>query len=344
MFLFSRLTALSNTVRSSSKRLLATMPSIDTSFKVNHTSLRVKDPKVSVPFYEKHFGMKLLDQVRIPGGKTTLYLLGFENASNKDLPWTAREGLLELAHDHGSESDNSFTVNHGNGKEFRGFGHICFAVDNIQASESELLEAGVKFQKKLSDGRQKDIAFALDPDGYWIELIEHTQGKQEGKTDFATYKFNHSMIRVKDPVKSLDFYQNVLGLKLLRKLDFPEAEFALYFLGYEHDPEFTGYEGRGQAAREGIIELTHNYGTENDANFSYHNGNSTENGAIAGFGHTCVTCKNPKKFVDEINALYKDADWAVEYDTAAFKTIAFLRDPDGYSVEILGWETYKNLK
>lgn len=344
MVFFSRFRSLSGTIRSTSKRLLATMPSIDTSFKVNHTCLRVKDPKVSVPFYEKNFGLKLVEKIAIPGGNTTLYLLGLENESNKDLPWTAREGLLELCHDHGSETNDSFTVNHGNGKEFRGFGHICFSVDNIQASESDLLAAGVKFQKKLSDGRQKDIAFALDPDGYWIELIEHTNGKVEGKTNTATYKFNHTMIRVKDPVKSLNFYQNVLGLKLLNKLDFPEAQFTLYFLGYEHDANFSGYEGRGQAAREGIIELTHNYGTEDDASFSYHNGNSTENGAIAGFGHTCVTCKDPKKFVDEINALYKDADWSVKFDEAPVKSIAFLRDPDGYSVEIFGWDTYKNLK
>lgn len=81
----------------------------------------------------------------------------------------------------------------------------------------------------------KHIAFALDPDGYWVELIGHPgSSSTETATNLACYRFNHTMIRVKDPEKSLNFYRSVLGMSLLRAHDNPEARFGLYFLGYRH--------------------------------------------------------------------------------------------------------------
>lgn len=74
-----------------------------------------------------------------------------------------------------------------------------------------------------------------------------------------------------------------MGFKLLSTREFPEAKFTLYFLGYEHDPNFKqdSMTRDDQARLESIIELTHNWGTESDPEFKgYHNGNSTENGAI----------------------------------------------------------------
>lgn len=74
-----------------------------------------------------------------------------------------REGILELTHNYGSE-DKEGQVYHNGNKEPQGFGHIAFTVDNIAAACQALEKNGVKFQKKQSDGRQKNIAFALDPD------------------------------------------------------------------------------------------------------------------------------------------------------------------------------------
>ncbi|EGW34650.1 glyoxalase I [Spathaspora passalidarum NRRL Y-27907] len=320
------------------------MPSIDNSFLMNHTCLRIKDPKVTIPFYTEGLGFKLIKT--FPFETFTLYMLNYENESNKDLNWSAREGVLELCHNHGVENDPDYKLNHGNGTEFRGFGHICVTVDNIEVVQEKLLAKGVKFQKKLSDGRQKNIAFALDPNGYWIELVENGINKVEAKTDSANYRFNHSMIRVKDPKKSLDFYKNVLGFKIISKKDFPEAKFTLYFLGYDHDPEFKedSQQGNEQMKRSSLIELTHNWGTESDPDFKgYHNGNSTENGAIQGYGHTCVSCKDPAKFCAEIEQELGDkADWSLKWDQGNIKKIAFIRDPDGYSVEILGHDLFAN--
>jgi lactoylglutathione lyase len=92
------------------------------------------------------------------------------------------------------------------------------------------------------------------------------------------------MIRVKDPEKSLAFYQDVLGMKLVRKVEASVASFNLYFLGYKDEKPST-------ADYEGLLELTWNYGTEKDADFKYHNGNDEPQG----FGHLCIT-------VDDIQA------------------------------------------
>lgn len=88
------------------------------------------------------------------------------------------------------------------------------------------------------------------------------------------------MLRVKDAEKSLRFYQEVLGMSLFRTHEASAAGFNLYFLGYPGD---KGVPSGDQARREGILELTWNYGTEKDEAFSYHDGNKEPQG----FGHIC---------------------------------------------------------
>lgn len=312
------------------------MVTFDDSFVMNHTCLRIKDPKVSIPFYEKNFGMKVISTLEY--SLFTLFMLNFETAENKNKPWASREGVLELCHNHGAESDENYTVNNGNGSTFRGFGHICVSVDNIQECESTLLKNQAKFQKKLSDGRQKNIAFVLDPDGYWIELVEHEINKTEGVTDMSTYKFNHTMVRVKDPKKSLDFYTKKMGMKLLATSTHELAKFTLYFLAYDHKNtvEENKIEVPARHMKESLLELTHNWGTENDESFAYHNGNSTENGAKQGYGHISINCKDPAKFCSELESEIGEDAFAVRWGKAKMSdSLAFVRDPDGYSIEIL---------
>ncbi|CAK9167567.1 unnamed protein product [Ilex paraguariensis] len=96
------------------------------------------------------------------------------------------------------------------------------------------------------------------------------------------YFMQQTMYRIKDPKISLDFYSGVLGMSLLKRLDFPELKFSLYFMGYEdtssapiNPVERTAWTF-GQKA---TIELTHNWGTEIDPEFKgYHNGNSEPRG------------------------------------------------------------------
>ena len=89
------------------------------------------------------------------------------------------------------------------------------------------------------------------------------------------FVLNHTMLRVKDPKKSLDFYTRVMGMRLVRKNDFPGGKFSLYFLGTFNEEETktipqNNDDMRGWAlAQKSILELTHNWGTEDDDSFSH---------------------------------------------------------------------------
>jgi lactoylglutathione lyase len=134
--------------------------------------LRVKDPNQSVKFYE-FLGMKVIHVLKQPEAKFNLYFLAYDSpkAVSPGNHWTDREGIIELTHNYGTENDAEYKINNGNSEPFRGFGHVCILVDNIQAACKRIEDAGYSFQKKLTDGRMRHIAFALDPDGYWVEII-----------------------------------------------------------------------------------------------------------------------------------------------------------------------------
>ncbi|KIM45579.1 hypothetical protein M413DRAFT_66221 [Hebeloma cylindrosporum] len=146
------------------------------SFKFNHTMLRIRDPAASLPFYQNIIGMELLSEKK--SDDFTLYFLAF-NHEGKDLTKEekeasrfAREGVLELTHNHGTESDPNFQgYSSGNSDPGRGFGHIAITVDDVEKACERFEQLGVQFKKKPSDGKMRHIAFILDPDGYWIEIV-----------------------------------------------------------------------------------------------------------------------------------------------------------------------------
>ncbi|ANB14935.1 lactoylglutathione lyase GLO1 [Sugiyamaella lignohabitans] len=320
------------TVTTSATNKMASVSTVP--YALNHTMFRIKDPKVSLDFYKKHFGMDLVATLPVNELGFTNYFLAFNGAKAlyKDKPWYEREGVLELCHNHGSENDSSFKANNGNVEPHRGFGHICFSVDRLEPLCESLEAAGVKFQKKLSDGRQKDIAFALDPDGYWIELVANKTIAEADKLpagDLSRIRFYHTMIRVKDPVKSLKFYEETLGMVLLRTNEVPNAKFNLYFLGYNKDPNFVRNSGEGISDREGVLELTWNYGTESDPDFKYHTGNEQPQG----FGHIGITVPDVDEAMAKLEA--KGATIKKRRTDGKMKFIGFVADPDGYAVEIL---------
>ncbi len=146
------------------------------------------------------------------------------------------------------------------------------------------------------------------------------------------FALNHTMLRVKDPARALDFYTRVLGMRLLRRLDFEEMKFSLYFLtcaGSEPIPEEARARTAWTFSQRGVLELTHNWGTEDDADFAYHNGNA----APQGFGHICIAVPDLDaaiRWLDENGVTYVKRP-----EQGKMKNIAFIQDPDGYWIEIL---------
>ncbi|CAI6331631.1 unnamed protein product [Periconia digitata] len=309
-------------------------------FGTNASRLRVKDPKRSVQFYE-FLGMKVIQKLPNPDANFDLYFLAYDSskAVSHGNHFTDREGIIELTHNYGTEDDPNYKIANGNQEPHRGFGHVCISVDNLQAACQRIEDAGYKFQKKLTDGRMRHVAFVLDPDGYWVEVIgqkplEKTENVKE--TDPTTYRMNHTMIRVKDAEVSLKFYQETMGMQLMRKHEMESAGFNLYFLGYGGPVAENTPEGVSPTAdHEGLLELTWNYGTEKDANFKYHDGNAEPQG----FGHICIS-------VDDLDAACarfeeKKVNWKKRLTDGRMKEIAFVLDPDGYWIEVVQNEKFK---
>lgn len=121
----------------------------------------------------------------------------------------------------------------------------------------------------------------------------------------------HTMLRVGDLDKSIQFYTEILGMKLLRRNDYPDGKFTLAFVGY------------GDASDISVIELTYNWDTD-----SYDLGN--------GYGHIALEVDDVYQATEEIRQqgckILRDAGPM----NAGTTIIAFVADPDGYEIELIG--------
>lgn len=156
-------------------------------------------------------------------------------------------------------------------------------------------------------------------------------------TDAATadYIFNQTMLRVRDPEKSVAFYRDVLGMTLLRRFDFPEMKFSLYFMAYvrPEDGEVPADPAENAVwvfRQKATLELTHNWGTESDPDFpGYHDGNAEPRG----FGHIGISVPDVYAASERFEKL--GVSFVKRPDDGKMKGLAFIRDPDGYWIEIL---------
>jgi len=149
------------------------------------------------------------------------------------------------------------------------------------------------------------------------------------------YVFTQTMMRIKDPERTLDFYSRVLGMHLIRRFDFPEMKFTLYFLGTLTDAEAAAVpEDREKRAtwvfgHKALLELTHNWGTEDDDSCRYHNGNEEPKG----FGHIGFTVPDVYAACERFEKL--GVPFVKKVDAGKMQGLAFIQDPDGYWIEIL---------
>lgn len=146
-----------------------------------------------------------------------------------------------------------------------GFGHLAMMTRDVYAASAELEAAGVHFRKRPDEGRMKGIAFLLDPDGYWIELVRRNASSPVTNK----YTLAQTMIRVKDAEASLGFYRDLLGMTLLKEKHFgPDAgDFSLYFLAHTEAVEGEDGDETMRNMFGPVLELTHNHGTERQDDF-----------------------------------------------------------------------------
>ncbi|KAM4712498.1 lactoylglutathione lyase-like [Anableps anableps] len=145
------------------------------------------------------------------------------------------------------------------------------------------------------------------------------------------FVMQQTMLRVKNPARSLDFYTRVLGMTLLQKIDFPSMCFTHYFLGYESKSEIPDNLTERTAwtfSCRGTLELTHNWGSESDEKLRYHNGNKEPRG----FGHIGIAVPD----LSAACSLFKEqgVEFVKTPDSGRMKDLAFIQDPDGYWIKI----------
>ncbi|MBL6957604.1 MAG: lactoylglutathione lyase [Rhodospirillales bacterium] len=129
--------------------------------------------------------------------------------------------------------------------------------------------------------------------------------------DTSKFRLLHTMIRVKDLDKSLDFYTRHLGMALQRKTDFPGGKFTLAFIGYGDEEDHT------------VVELTHNWEQVDDYEIG------------TGFGHLAIAVPD---IYGVCEGMEKDGvsiprpPGPMKHGT---RNIAFIEDPDGYKIELV---------
>ena len=121
----------------------------------------------------------------------------------------------------------------------------------------------------------------------------------------------HTMLRVGNLQRSIDFYTQILGMTLLRQKDYPDGKFTLAFVGYGDEKDHS------------VIELTHNWNTEH-----YDQG--------TGFGHLAIEVDDVYRATAEIRARGGEIIRDAGPMNAGNTIIAFVKDPDGYEIELIG--------
>ena len=120
----------------------------------------------------------------------------------------------------------------------------------------------------------------------------------------------HTMLRVGDMQRSVDFYTKVLGMKLLRTTDRPEQKYSLAFVGYDGEE------------RSAVLELTYNYGVER-----YELGSA--------YGHVAIEVADAAKACDEVRRRGGKVTREAGPVKGGTSVIAFVEDPDGYKIEFI---------
>ena len=141
--------------------------------------------------------------------------------------------------------------------------------------------------------------------------VTEARPARSGKSGFEGSRFLHTMIRVRDLDKSLDFYTRLLGMKLLRKKDYPSGEFTLAFVGYGDETDST------------VVELTYNWPRKD----AYALGEA--------FGHLAISVADIYCACERLTKEGVKIPRPPGPMKHGGSVIAFIEDPDGYKIELI---------
>ncbi|EJU03009.1 Glyoxalase/Bleomycin resistance protein/Dihydroxybiphenyl dioxygenase [Dacryopinax primogenitus] len=178
----------------------APQPEETAKWRLNHVMLRIRDPGLSLPFYQDGLGMRMV--FTFNSGPMTVYYLGYPqhgwSPEETFAKMQQRDGLVELVHVHDTEEESGFKYTNGNEGPQYGFGHIGLTVPDVPVALARLEKFGAKVFKPLGvatnetipipEGKveivegykevYRQIAMIQDPDGYFIELVPQFMDKQ----------------------------------------------------------------------------------------------------------------------------------------------------------------------
>jgi lactoylglutathione lyase len=139
----------------------------------------------------------------------------------------------------------------------------------------------------------------------------NVQANESANVGATTSQLLHTMIRVQDLDKSIDFYTRLLGMRLLRRKDYPSGEFTLAFVGYGDEGSHT------------VLELTHNWGRQEPYEIG------------TGFGHLAVSVPDIYSTCERLASEGVKIPRPPGPMKHGGSVIAFVEDPDGYKIELI---------
>lgn len=258
-----------------------------------HAVYRVGDMENYINYMKNCFGMQLLRYRDVPEGKYSNAFLGFGPEQT--------HFAIELTYNYGVESYDLGT----------GFGHFGLAVPDVYATVDTIKAANGKITREPGPvkGGQSVIAFAEDPSGYKWELIQRKGDIPEPMAQV--------MLRVGDLERSIAYYRDVLGMKLLRTRDNPEYKYTLAFMGYGEEESST------------VFELTYNYGV-------------TEYTRGDGYAQVAVSTKDVYKTAEAIRAAGGTVTREPGPVPGIGTKVVACTDPDGWKIVFVDEEDFLN--
>lgn len=254
-----------------------------------HAVYRVGNLDATIDYYKKHFGMKQLRYRDVPEEKYCNAFMGY-GPEDKNF-------CLELTQNYGTDHYDLGT----------GFGHFALALPDVYKACESIKKAGGKVSRDAGPvkGGKSVIAFVEDPTGYKWELITREEPIPE--------PIAQVMLRVTDLDRSIKWYTEALGCKLIRTRDNPDNGYKLAFLGYGPEEETC------------VFELTYNYGKDKYDNFKGE-----------GYAQVALSSEDVYKTAEAVKQLSGDLGGKVVREPGplpGLKTkITSVEDPDGWKV------------